>query len=109
VRIASAETIKLMGSNFLPDGVWLRAPGVTEPLTGIGYGAGIAVVVDPAPLKSPQGVGTISWGGAAGTNFWVDPQNDFYFVWMIQRFGVGDEMRGDVTRLVYDALEHPER
>jgi CubicO group peptidase (beta-lactamase class C family) len=70
---------------------------------------GVAVIADPAPLKSPQGAGTISWGGAASTNFWVDPANDFIFVWMVQRFGSSVEFREETIRLVYDALEHPER
>jgi CubicO group peptidase (beta-lactamase class C family) len=104
VRIAKAETIKLMGSNFLPEGVWITAPGVGT-LTGLGYGAAVSVMVDPTALKSPQGVGTFGWGGAAGTNFWVDPANGVVFVWMIQRFGMSDEFRPELTRLVYEALE----
>ena len=33
----------------------------------------------------PVGKGTVSWGGAAGTWFWVDPTNNLVFVGMIQR------------------------
>ncbi len=33
---------------------------------------------------TPVGKGTYHWDGAAGTWFWVDPENDVLFVGMIQ-------------------------
>jgi CubicO group peptidase (beta-lactamase class C family) len=108
VRIAKAETVKLMGTNLLPENQWItRENGAMAQ--GTGYGMNVAVITDPAPLKSPQGVGTISWGGAASTHFWVDPANDFIFVWMVQRFGSSVEFREKTIKLVYDALEGPKR
>ena len=51
----------------------------------------------------------MSWGGAAGTWFWVDPTNDVVFVGMIQRYGgTGGPDLGGLTRtLVYQALVDP--
>ena len=51
----------------------------------------------------------MSWGGAAGTWFWVDPTNDVVFIGMIQRFGgTGGPDLGTATRtLVYQALVDP--
>ena len=108
VRIASPETIKLMDSNLLPQDVWVTGENRTTMVKGLGYGAGVAVVTDPAALGSPSGEGTMSWGGAAGTYFWVDPKNDLHFVWMVQRFGVSEEVRDNLIRIVYAALNHPE-
>jgi len=53
----------------------------------------------------------MSWGGAAGTWFWVDPTNDVIFVGMIQRMGdTGGNPLGTMARtLTYQALTHPER
>ena len=107
VRVAAADT-KLMGTNLLPDGVWLRDRN-GKPQKGLGYGMSIGVLTDPVAQDSPQGAGTMTWGGAASTLFWVDPKNDLLFVWMEQRFGDPDEFGDEPRRLVYEALEHPER
>jgi CubicO group peptidase (beta-lactamase class C family) len=98
--------MKLYGSNLLPTDSWvLGLDG--KPQVGLGYGASLSVVVDPKALRSPQGLGTMGWGGAASTVFWVDPQNDLYFVWMVQRGGDPFAFRDDLVRLVYEALADP--
>jgi CubicO group peptidase (beta-lactamase class C family) len=53
----------------------------------------------------------MSWGGAAGTWFWVDPTNDVIFVGMIQRFGgiSGIDLSGMSRTLVYQALVDPKK
>jgi CubicO group peptidase (beta-lactamase class C family) len=53
----------------------------------------------------------MSWGGAAGTWFWIDPTNDLIFVGMIQRLGGtgGDDLGGMARTLTYQALLHPEK
>jgi CubicO group peptidase (beta-lactamase class C family) len=59
---------------------------------------------------SLEGDGTMSWGGAAGTWFWIDPANDIVFVGMIQRFaGAPNAMPvSQVSRaMVYSALVDP--
>jgi CubicO group peptidase (beta-lactamase class C family) len=106
VRIVRAETVALMGTNLLPADVWVSFDGAGGAVQrkGLGYGLGVAVVADPSALGTPQGEGTIGWGGAGGTIFWVDRKNDLFFVFMIQRF-LGFEQFGDnPRRLVYEAL-----
>jgi CubicO group peptidase (beta-lactamase class C family) len=60
-----------------------------------------------------QGNGSIWWGGAAGTWFWIDPKNDLFFLGMIQRFGggaTGSEQLGVQSQtFVYSALTDPAR
>ena len=53
----------------------------------------------------------MSWEGAAGTWFWVDPANDVVSVGMEQRMGdVGLDSPARMARtLTYQALVHPER
>jgi CubicO group peptidase (beta-lactamase class C family) len=69
------------------------------------------VVKDARAAGTLQGDGTMSWGGAAGTWFWVDPTNDLIFVGMIQRLGGtgGDDLGGQARTLTYQALIHPEK
>jgi hypothetical protein len=41
---------------------------------GWGFGYGWAVLDDPAVAKTPQGAGTLAWGGVYGHNWFVDPK-----------------------------------
>lgn len=111
VRIVTRDTVKLMGTNLLPADVWVTFDGAGGRVQrkGMGYGLGVAVVTDPVAQDTPQAAGTIGWGGAAGTFFWVDPKNDLFFVFMIQRAFAFNEFGDRPRRLVYDALKDPQR
>ena len=115
VRLLSEDTVRLMRSNHLPpntgvafDGT-LRGTGAPRPRD---FGLNFAVISDPVGMQSPAGTGTFYWGGAAGTWFWIDPENNLFFIGMIQRFGglPGSPagFREESLRLVYDALEEAE-
>jgi len=43
---------------------------------GTAFGLGVSVVVDPSIVTHMTSKGCFSWGGAASTLFWVDPQED---------------------------------
>ncbi|MDP1738754.1 MAG: serine hydrolase domain-containing protein [Caulobacter sp.] len=107
VRILSPATIRLMASNHLTD-----AQLAGNPIgPGVGFGLDVAVIMDPARAGTLAGKGTYSWGGAAGTWFWVDPENDVIFLGMIQVLGGGGLWRLDdlSATLVYQALVDPEK
>ncbi len=110
-RIIEPETVALMTTNQLPDGLGIGFDGTNrsdEAGQPHQFGLDWGVITDPEAMKSPAGAGTYYWGGAAGTWFWIDPVNDLFFIGMIQRFGElpGDEadFRGESMRLVYEAL-----
>ncbi|HPA38451.1 MAG TPA: serine hydrolase, partial [Phenylobacterium sp.] len=65
---------------------------------------------DARKAGSISGDGEMSWGGAAGTWFWVDPTNDLYFVGMVQRLGGtgGEDLQIMSRLLTYQALVKPE-
>jgi CubicO group peptidase (beta-lactamase class C family) len=70
------------------------------------------VVTDPARAGTLAGKGTYSWGGAAGTWFWIDPENDLFFLGMIHVLAKdGDPALRDLgdraSTLVYQALVQP--
>ena len=110
-RVLEPETAALMHVNVLPEGQGVGFDGTQANAEGSiphGFGLDFAVITDPVAMKSVAGTGTYYWGGAAGTWFWIDPENDLFFIGMIQRFGTipgsTADFRGDSMTLVYDAL-----
>jgi CubicO group peptidase (beta-lactamase class C family) len=69
---------------------------------GWGFGYGWAVLDDPAVAKTPQGSGTIAWGGVYGHNWFVDPKNHLTVVIMTNTAFEG--MNGSFTTQVRDAV-----
>jgi len=69
---------------------------------GWGFGYGWAVLDDPAAGKTPQGAGTIAWGGVYGHNWFVDPTNRLTVVIMTNTTFEG--MNGRFTKEVRDAV-----
>jgi CubicO group peptidase (beta-lactamase class C family) len=112
-RILSPATVALMDTNMIPHSVLVSSDGVGFGRfnEAVGFGLDVMVANDPRQAGLLEGAGTMSWGGAAGTWFWIDPTNDVVFVGMIQRFGGsgGDDLGGQSRTLVYQALTHPEK
>lgn len=111
VQILKPETVQMMTENYLPAGVHIGHDGtLADQATGVGFGLNVAVVLKHTrELAYPKGA--YMWGGAAGTWFWVDPENDLYFIGMVQHFGgagPGYDARGQSARLVYEALKDTE-
>ncbi|MBX3478891.1 MAG: beta-lactamase family protein [Caulobacter sp.] len=107
VRILAPSTIRLMASNHLTD-----EQLASQPLgPGVGFGLDVSVVMDPARAGTPAGKGSYSWGGAAGTWFWVDPENDMIVLGMIQVLGGGGALRLDdlSQQMIYSALVDPSK
>lgn len=111
VQILKPETVRMMAQDRLPEGVYVGYDGTAaDSATGVGFGLNVAVILEPASDRAyPKGA--YMWGGAAGTWFWVDPENDLYFIGMVQHFGgagPGFDARAESARLVYEALEDTE-
>ena len=60
-------------------------PFLRGGFAGQGFGLGVSVVEDVAPGAVLGSVGQYGWGGAAGTFFWVDPQEELVAVLMVQQ------------------------
>ena len=86
-RIISQQSIDMMRSNTLRDGLLLRGTESSPGQAGQGFGVDFAVIFAPVAADSPQGEGTYYWSGAAGTWFWIDPVHNMYFIGMIQSQG----------------------
>jgi len=92
VRLLGTRTVEYMTQNHLPDGKDLKSllyggrksMYTTIGQAGVGFGLGFSVVINPAAAKDMASVGVYSWGGAASTNFWIDPQEDLIVIFMTQ-------------------------
>lgn len=94
-RIMQPETVRLMMSNLLPEGV--RGPGDQ------GFGAGGQVLIHPT--FTGQGVGTYSWAGVGGTLMWVDPAYRTHALWLAQYMPIDAlPVQYAVPRAVYEDL-----
>ena len=88
VRLLSPRTIDLMASNHLPGGADLEAVGrplfAETTFSGVGFGLGFSVLLDPVVNKTLGNRGEFAWGGAASTAFWVDPVDQVVAIFMTQ-------------------------
>jgi CubicO group peptidase (beta-lactamase class C family) len=78
-RLLGRMTVNMMITNQIGAGkpVYIRGDGY-------GFGLGFAVLTDPAKSPDALSIGTFTWGGANGTLFWIDPQEDLIGIMMIQ-------------------------
>jgi CubicO group peptidase (beta-lactamase class C family) len=108
-RILKPETVELMTQNHIGDlRVGFDGNAATTGNSGSGFGLDFSVIYDPVAAKTPQGKGSYSWFGIAGTWFWIDPTNDLFYIGMIQRRGGAGpgavNFRTESVKLVYEAL-----
>jgi len=79
-RVLGSRTLAHMVRNHLPGDADLETFGrplyAETPLRGVGFGLGFSQVVDPVRYGGVASPGTYSWGGAASTEFYVDPVED---------------------------------
>ena len=84
--VLSPQTLRFMMRNHLPGDIASMGPSsfAEQPMEGMGFGIGGAVVLDPGRARVPGSVGDFSWGGMASTFFWVDPVQDLSVVFFTQ-------------------------
>ena len=84
--ILSPHTLSFMMRNHLAGDIASMGPSsfAEQPMDGMGFGIGGAVVLDPARARVPGSVGDFSWGGMASTFFWIDPKHDLSVVFFTQ-------------------------
>jgi len=89
-RLLSHKMVQLMTSEHLPPnvgfGTFTQELGAAAPLPeyGQGYGLGVGVRKEVGRSPVPGSVGDFYWGGAYGTYFWIDPQEQLITVLMLQ-------------------------
>jgi len=108
-RILSRKTLDLMSSNHLTNGKDLRSCAYGRwsetSYTGVGFGLGFSILLDPAASQVSGSKGELAWGGAASTAFWIDPLEDMAVVFLTQLLPSSTyNVRRELRSLVYSAL-----
>ena len=108
VTLVASATFDLIAENQLPGGGDLATTaldryGLAEN-AGLGFGLGMSVVLDPLAARTPVSAGTLSWGGAASTTFFVDPAEGISAALYTQLLPTGTyPLHQDLERSVYAA------
>ncbi len=100
-------TLDFMMRNHLPGDIASMGPQsfAEQPMEGMGFGLGGAVVLDPGRARTPGSVGDFSWGGMASTFFWIDRQHDFQAIFFTQLSPSSSyPSRSELKTLVHAAL-----
>ena len=88
-RLLEAETVDLMLTDHLAPEV--RSAGGPYPdinlYDGQSMGLGFAIIHDETQLPPEYVANEVSWGGMAGTQFWIDPTHQTAGVAMVQLVG----------------------
>ncbi len=101
VRILGPKIVDLMMMDHVPVNTGPRPAGID----GYGFGLGGAVLRNVAHSQLPGSVGEYTWGGAAGTLFWVDRKESLGVVLMTQIMpGDSYALRKESKALVYQAI-----
>lgn len=104
VRLLSPNTIDMMRRDQV---------GNTPPIArltsimlndGIGFGLGFGTIKDQGLSGLALPKGSYFWGGAAGTFFWIDPQNELIGMFMTQVVPHRTTLRQDIWGLTYQAI-----
>lgn len=78
VRLLGRKTVEQMFTNHTGDlPLWLSGPGM-------GFGLGYSVVLDRAVAETSDTEGSVSWGGAFATIFWIDPAEELIAIMLTQ-------------------------
>lgn len=104
-RILSPASVQLMTADHL-GGIGQQSTERSGDMLGrgTGFGLGFSVRLSGGMETLPGAVGLYSWGGIAGTTFWVDPANEFFAIFMSQAPNQRDYFRPLFRNLVYAAF-----
>lgn len=110
VRLLGPKTVALMTANHLPGGADMSSLSPHSMFSeaaydGVGFGLGFATTISQTATLIPGSTGDFFWGGAAGTFFWVDPQEDLIGLFLTQVLpSSAYPVRRQLRTLVYSAI-----
>ena len=114
-RIIGPKTIKYMIKNHLSgslsgqggsgeDPSWDTTTMDEAESNGFGFGLGFGLVTDSVKRSIIGSDGEYSWGGAAGTIFWIDPIEEITVISMIQLMSSPWSLREELKVGTYQSL-----
>jgi CubicO group peptidase (beta-lactamase class C family) len=113
VRYLSPRTVALMTMNHLPGKAEIADLMPASDMfnetgfRGVGFGLGVAVMQNLAHAALPGSIGEFTWGGLAGTFFFVDPAEEMVAIVMTQVIDTQarrTRLRRDLRTLIYSAM-----
>ncbi len=107
-RLLSPKTVQWMTMDHLSEQV--RKHGADEfpsmhLYPGQSFGLGFGVIIKPGLSQVVSSKGEYSWGGAADTKFWIDPEEDLVAIILTQLMQSPWETRHEMKVATYQALE----
>ncbi|MEZ5872617.1 MAG: serine hydrolase domain-containing protein [Nitratireductor sp.] len=102
--LLSPHMMRMMWRNRIPRE---QMPLMLGPVRLAGYGFSLAgrIMADHGAAESLSGASEFGWSGAAGTFFWIDPQEDMTGIVMTQFVGSKHPHADDIRAACYQALE----
>jgi CubicO group peptidase (beta-lactamase class C family) len=103
-RLLSPKTVELMSMNHIPAANLPLRIGESV-INGYGFGLGFSVAMNLAQAGIIGSAGAFGWGGAANTEFWVDPHEKLIGILMTQFMPSGTyPVINDFRVLTYQSL-----
>lgn len=100
------DTLAQMARNQVAPGLHVQFPNMPSN-PGRVFGLGSSVLAQPGVFDPPQSAGEVSWGGLAGTVWWINPRLNIAGVLMTQRYyGFGNPYTFEWRHHAYRALGH---
>ena len=106
-RLLGRKTVELMTTNHLRgDMAEMGQSRFSESTySGIGFGLGFSVMLDPVKAQIVGSAGEYAWGGAASTAFWIDPAEDMAVILLTQFMpSSAYAIRRELRVLTYQAI-----
>jgi CubicO group peptidase (beta-lactamase class C family) len=104
-RYLSRKTIDLMLADSIGPDAGVKPWLYYYPGAGFGFGLGFAVRTELGVSPWPGSVGQVDWGGAAGTYFWIDRQENMLVLLMVQSPTERGRIEAALKNMVYGAFE----
>jgi CubicO group peptidase (beta-lactamase class C family) len=103
-RLLGQKTVDLLRSNHLNPAQLVTMGSPELPNNGFGYGLGVGVLMDRGLNGAMRSNGSYGWGGAAGTEMVIDPQEEMILLLGTQRLYAPYAHSMLFQNMVYQAL-----
>lgn len=106
-QILRPDLIEQMFQNQIGGDIASKGPSsfAEMPMTGVGFGLGGAVVLDPKQCGMEGNAGDFGWGGIASTYFWIDPLRDLTCIFFTQLIPSSSyPLRAELKAIVHRAF-----
>ena len=101
------KTIEFFASNHLTPEVRAEGRGEypsSDLYAGQSMALGLGVVTEPELMPAMSTKGEISWGGLAGTKFWISPKDELIGIALVQLYRAPTPLKFDMKVAAYQAI-----